>query len=251
MCLDVHVCLAIRNARLYYPQRFHSTQMVIEYGRFTIHAPPTSIPRDVYFPTFGSTRWQTLQVSFMEWERPIEEIFDWPIDCSSLKYENDIQQLHKRKPCSKIVEVQNVHWASKETYHFFRVTLTKIHAVNMNNIWTLIMQICQQAHPKKTKVYISQRGDKCDEITRCQFQKIKETARLSGWEFEADKSRYGVYVTCYWNWMNSYWMFWIGCLRGARSVSSFCDFRKFTFWDFTAFFSFLTQWNLLFFRYSY
>ena len=26
------------------------------------------------------------------------------------------------------------------------------------------------------------------------FQKITETACLSGWEFEADKSRYGVYV---------------------------------------------------------
>ena len=35
--------------------------------------------------------------------------------------------------------------------------------------------------------------------------------------------------------MNSYWMFWIGCLRGARSVSSFCDFQKMTFRDLTAF----------------
>ena len=69
----------------------------------------------------------------------------------------------------------------------------------------------------KTKVYFSQRGDKCDEIARCQFSKITETARLSGLEFEADKSRYGVYATRYWNWMISYWIFWIGCLRGARS----------------------------------
>ena len=30
-------------------------------------------------------------------------------------------------------------------------------------------------------------------------------------------------------------MFWIGRLRGARSVSSFCDFRKMTFRDLTAF----------------
>ena len=30
-------------------------------------------------------------------------------------------------------------------------------------------------------------------------------------------------------------MFWIGRLRGARSVSSFCDFRKITFRDLTAF----------------
>ena len=30
-------------------------------------------------------------------------------------------------------------------------------------------------------------------------------------------------------------MFWIHRLRGARSVSSFCDFRKITFRDLTAF----------------
>ena len=30
-------------------------------------------------------------------------------------------------------------------------------------------------------------------------------------------------------------MFWIGHLRGARSVSSFCDFRKMTFHDLTHF----------------
>ena len=55
------------------------------------------------------------------------------------------------------------------------------------------------------------------------FQKITETARLSGWEFEADKSRYGVYVTRHWNWMNSYW------IRGAHSVSSFSIFEKWLF----------------------
>ena len=36
---------------------------------------------------------------------------------------------------------------------------------------------------------------KCDEIASGQFSKITETDCLSGWEFEADKSRYGVYVT--------------------------------------------------------
>ena len=32
----------------------------------------------------------------------------------------------------------HVHWASKETYHFFRATPTKIHAIKINNIWTQI-----------------------------------------------------------------------------------------------------------------
>ena len=48
---------------------------------------------------------------------------------------------------------------------------------------------------EKTQDYFNQRGDKCGEIARGQFSKITETACLSGWEFEADKSRYGVYVT--------------------------------------------------------
>ena len=61
----------------------------------------------------------------------------------------------------------------------------------------------------------------------------------------ANKCRY------HWNRVNSYWMFWIGCLCGSRSVNSFCDFWKNTFCDFTAFFSFLTQANLYIFRCSY
>ena len=71
---------------------------------------------------------------------------------------------------------------------------------------------------KKTKVYFNPRGDKCNEIARGQVLKITEIACLSGWEFEADKSPYGgVYATRHWNWMNSYWMFWIDRLRGLRS----------------------------------
>ena len=32
----------------------------------------------------------------------------------------------------------NLHWASKETYHFFRVSLTEIQSIKMNHIWTQI-----------------------------------------------------------------------------------------------------------------
>ena len=31
-----------------------------------------------------------------------------------------------------------IHWASKETYHFFSTTLTKIHCLKINNIWRQI-----------------------------------------------------------------------------------------------------------------
>ena len=67
-----------------------------------------------------------------------------------------------------------------------------------------------------------------DEIARGQFSKITETACLSGWEFEADKSRYGVYVTHHWNWMNSYWIFWMGCLRGLAQSSLGEQFLQFS-----------------------
>ena len=31
-----------------------------------------------------------------------------------------------------------IHWASKETYHFFRVTLIKIQSIKMNRNWAQI-----------------------------------------------------------------------------------------------------------------
>ena len=70
----------------------------------------------------------------------------------------------------------------------------------------------------------------CDEIARGQFSKITENACLSGWEFEADNSPYDVYATRHWNWMNSYWMFWIGRVRGARSASSICNSKNDLSW---------------------
>ena len=55
-----------------------------------------------------------------------------------------------------------------------------------------------------------------------------------------------VYVTRHWNWMNSYWMFWIGRLRGARSVSSFCDLKKITSWFHHIFLLFDTRKSCVF-----
>ena len=62
--------------------------------------------------------------------------------------------------------------------------------------------------------------------------------------FGTDKSQHGGYITHHWTWMNSYWMFWIGGLSWRFSVSSFCEFWKITFCDFTPFFSFLTKATL-------
>ena len=100
-------------------------------------------------------------------------------------------------------------WANKK-----RITSSECHSLKSKAITWIIfghrfqVNLSLISTSKKTKVYFNQRGDKCHEIARGQFSKITETACLSGWEFEADKSRYryGVYVTHHWNWMHSYWM---------------------------------------------
>ena len=47
--------------------------------------------------------------------------------------------------------VDNLHWASKEIYHFFRATLTKIH-IKVNHIWTEISYSSHDAHLKNQRV---------------------------------------------------------------------------------------------------
>ena len=43
----------------------------------------------------------------------------------------------------------DIHWASKETYHFFRATLIKIQSIKMNHNWTQISYSTPyQAHLK-------------------------------------------------------------------------------------------------------
>ena len=67
--------------------------------------------------------------------------------------------------------------------YFSRATLTKIHCIKINHIWTHISYSYPYRAELKTKVCLSQNGEKCSEIARGQFSKITETAHLSGWEF--------------------------------------------------------------------
>ena len=95
-----------------------------------------------------------------------------------------------------------------------------------------------QAYSKN--ICSSQKGVKCSEIARAHLSKITESAHLPSTEFGMGKGRYGGYITCHWNWMNSYWLL-VGGISWRFSVSSFCDFWKMNFCDFAAFFSFLTK----------
>ena len=100
----------------------------------------------------------------------------------------------------------------------------------MKNIWIQFSYNTRyQAHLKKTNVWLRQNGVKWGEIARGHFSKITETACLPATELVMDKSQYGGYVTRHWNWMNSYWIFWIDGLSWRFSVSSSCDFFKKTF----------------------
>ena len=77
-----------------------------QYGCFTIHASPTSIPREAYFPTFGLTTTSKMAHAASEVGRMrIDQLKKYLTDqlvCSFLKYENNILQLHKKWPCSKV-----------------------------------------------------------------------------------------------------------------------------------------------------
>ena len=123
-----------------------------------------------------------------------------------------------------------IHWASKETYHFFRETLKAKHqnetysgyrlAIILIKLFKHIKNTKRSTWAKKEKIAV-----KSEEVS---FQNHRNCA-LQGWEIAADKNRYIGYITRNWNCMKSYWIFWIGCLRGARLVSTFCDFRKLPF----------------------
>ena len=80
-----------------------------------------------------------------------------------------------------------LHWASKETNHFLRATLTKISyikAFKINNIWIEIIRyivILYEAQYLKIKtkgVLVSKRR-KCREIAKCDLSKITETDHYS------------------------------------------------------------------------
>ena len=94
----------------------------------------------------------------------------------------------------------NIHWASKETYNFFRVTLTKIHSNKLDHNWTkfVLLSIFENAN-----VCSSKKGEKCGEIAKGNFSKITEAAWFLSSEIATDKSQYGCYIS-------HHWMFWIG-----------------------------------------
>ena len=81
------------------------------------------------------------------------------------------------------------------------------------------------------------------------FQKSQELLVSRPLSLPRTKNQCGGYITCHWNWMNSYWAFWIGGLSMEVFSEQFLQFfEKITFCNFTAFFSFLTKASIWIFR---
>ena len=129
-------------------------------------------------------------------------------------YTNDLWNLHDF--CKGMLHMY-LYWASKEIYHWHSPK-------SKASKWLLIRHRLAIVHLLKKTVCLSQKGINCSEIARGNFSKITETARPPGTELDTDKNQCGSYITYHWNWMNSYWMFWIGGRSWRVSVSNFCAF---------------------------
>ena len=68
-----------------------------------------------------------------------------------------------------------INWASKETYHFFRATLTKIQTIKMNHIWTQISyNTPYQAHLNKQLKFAWVKKEKHAVKSQHHFSKLTE-----------------------------------------------------------------------------
>ena len=69
----------------------------------------------------------------------------------------------------------HIHWASKETYHFFKKS-TKIHAIKINNIWTQTsFNILLNKNIWKTQDFLASKRKKMRLNHERSFWKIAET----------------------------------------------------------------------------
>ena len=57
----------------------------------------------------------------------------WLLNFFSPAFKSFVTFVEKKKMCIKQIVV---HKVSKETYHFFRATFTKIRSIKINHIWT-------------------------------------------------------------------------------------------------------------------
>ena len=128
----------------------------------------------------------------------------------------------------------------KRTCHFFRATLTKIHAIKINNIWT-------HKNIWKTQDFLASNRRKMWLITKGNFSKTAETAhRASSTEAAYSEHSIAIHSISMEGYVNAVRA--IVCFElPTREASNFCDFWKLTSCDFMAFISSLIEVNFFFF----
>ena len=89
-----------------------------------------------------------------------------------------------------------IHWASKETCHFFRATLTKIYNIKTYHIYldTVRWKSSSWSTLEKSKGCSCHKGEKCGEIAKGCFSKI--TAETAHWDppWKAAYSAYSIAI---------------------------------------------------------
>ena len=82
---------------------------------------------------------------------------------------------HPQRLASRFALLRNVHWASKETYHFFRATLTKNHCIKINHIYTQIgYSSPYEAHLKNKTVAFAKKEKNAMKSQKVTFQKSQK-----------------------------------------------------------------------------
>ena len=147
-------------------------------------------------------------------------------------------------------EIQ-LHRVSKETYYFFRATLTRIHCIIINHIWTQISyrySFPYEAHLKNQRVAFAKKKKYAMKLQKVIFLKSQKLLTENLYERPPiQKSEYSMaihsmsmagYVTAV--------LAFVHAELCGRESRSFCDFWKVSSCNFTPFSSFLTQPNVCF-----
>ena len=68
-----------------------------------------------------------------------------------------------------------LHWASKEPYHFIRATLTKFHHIKINHIWTQVSYSSpHEAHLRNKRVAFVKKEKYVVKLQKVIFQKSQK-----------------------------------------------------------------------------
>ena len=135
----------------------------------------------------------------------------------------------------------NINWASKETYHFFRTTLTKIHCIKNNNIWTQIsfntplkeyLKNTRFSHVKNERTRLNLERSFFENRRNCSPSELWASSTEAAYS-EHSIAIHSISMAGYVNAVPAFVCFELP----ARGASSFCDFWKSTSCNFIAFIS--------------